>query len=63
MPGTMTSDMFVGLVPLPRLMYRLESKWPWNQPGSKATAPPWTGHLVRFVERGNPPPARAEVST
>lgn len=27
-----------------------------NQPGSTAIAPPVTGHLVRLVDRGSPPP-------
>ncbi len=37
-------------------MYISAETWPWNQPGWKPTAPPVTGHFVRFSDMGLPPP-------
>lgn len=54
--GIMTWLMFKGSVPRPRLMYMSAVEWPANQPGCTPTAPPLTGHLVRFVLVGRPPP-------
>jgi len=45
-------------VPWPKLIYIRAFEWPENQPGCRPMAPPVTGHLVRFVDIGMPPPRR-----
>jgi hypothetical protein len=43
-------------LPSPRLIRKNAREWPKNQPGCTAIAPPVTGHKVRLVVSGIPPP-------